>query len=39
MANELKAMRGQLRQIAKEILPEVLAAELLLSLKKNKLLG
>lgn len=32
MSKEIKAMRGQLRQIAKEILPEVLAGELFAAL-------
>jgi CheY-specific phosphatase CheX len=36
MGKELKAMRGQLRQIAKEILPEVLAGELFAALQKEQ---
>jgi cell division protein ZapA (FtsZ GTPase activity inhibitor) len=36
MSKEIKAMRGQLRQIAKEILPEVLAGELFAALQKEQ---
>lgn len=36
MAKELKAIRGQLRQIAKEILPEVMGGELFAALQKEQ---
>lgn len=36
MSKELKAIRGQLRQIAKEMMPEVLASELLLKLQEEQ---
>lgn len=36
MAKELKAMRGQLRQIAKEMLPEALASEIFVTLQKEQ---
>lgn len=36
MSKEIKAIRGQLRQIAKEMLPEVMAAELFVKLQEEQ---
>lgn len=35
MSKEIKAIRGQLRQIAKDILPEVLAGELFVKIQEE----